>query len=538
MSGAAEGEAAGAAAPLLAMEGVTKRFGTVVACEGVDLALRRGEVVALLGENGAGKTTLMNVLFGRLRADAGRVRVERGGRLAPLPPGSPRAALEAGVAMVHQHFTLAENLTTLENVVLGRESLLAWRRAPARARVERLMAETGLAVPLDARVDGLGVGARQRVEILKALYGEARALVLDEPTAVLAPAEAERLFETVRALTARGLGVILISHKLGEVMAAANRVVVLRRGRVAGAMAVADASPRALARLMVGREVERGEGAPPGRELGAPVLELDGVWAAHAGARLVDATLAVREGEIVGMAGVSGNGQAALAALVAGLAVPERGALRVAGEAVRRTDPRAMTARGVARTPEDRQRDGLIGAMSVAENLAVERLRDPALSRRGVLRPRAMRAQAEAAIREHDIRGPGPDAPARLLSGGNAQKLLLARALEGAGGGAPRLVLADQPTRGLDVGAEAEVHRRLREAAERGAGVLLISEDLDEVLAVATRVVVAQGGRLLDAGTAAAADREAVGLMMAGGAEASAVPRREPRTPERRDAPA
>ena len=228
MSGAAGGEAAaGASGPLLVMGGVSKRFGAVVACEGIDLALRRGEVVALLGENGAGKTTLMNVLFGRLRADAGRVWVEQGGRLRPLPPGSPRAALDAGVAMVHQHFTLAENLTAIENVVLGRESLLAWRRAPARARVERLMAETGLAVPLDARVDGLGVGARQRVELLKALHGEARVLVLDEPTAVLAPAEADRLFETVRALAARGLGVILISHKLGEVMAAAHRVVVL-----------------------------------------------------------------------------------------------------------------------------------------------------------------------------------------------------------------------------------------------------------------------------------------------------------------------
>lgn len=528
--GAARELGGGEPTPLLSMEGIAKRFGAVMACEGVDLVLRPGEVVALLGENGAGKTTLMNVLFGRYEPDAGTVRVERGGRLAALPPGSPQAALAAGIAMVHQHFTLAENLTALENIVLGRESLLAWRRAPARGRIERLMAETGLMVLLDARVDGLGVGARQRVEILKALFGEARALVLDEPTAVLAPLEADRLFATLRALTARGLGVILISHKFGEVMAVAHRVVVLRRGRMAGAMDIAQATPRALARLMVGREIERGPGARPARAPGPPVLELEGVSAAHAGARLTDASLIVGEGEIVGLAGVSGNGQAALAALAAGLAVPERGTLRVVGEAVRRVDPRAMAARGVARVPEDRQRDGVIGAMSVAENLAIERLRDPAVSRRGVLRPRAMRASAEALMRDYDVRGPGPDAPARLLSGGNVQKLVLARTLGGVAGRPPRLVLADQPTRGLDVGAQAEVHRRLREAAERGAGVLLISEDLDEVLALATRVVVAQGGRLLDAGPAAVADREAVGLMMAGtsGKPRPAPPRLDP----------
>ena len=514
---APEGAAAarGGRAPLLLMRGIAKRFGPVLACEDIDLALHGGEVVALLGENGAGKTTLMNILFGRYEADAGEVLAAGpDGALRPLPPGRPRAALDRGIAMVHQHFTLAENLTALENIVLGREGLLRLRRAPARARIEAMMAETGLLVPLDERVDRLGVGARQRIEILKALFGDARALILDEPTAVLTPAEADGLFATLKRLTAKGLGVVLISHKLREVMAAADRVVVLRRGRVTGEMPVADATPRGLARLMVGREVERGEGADAFEAApGAPVLELDSVAASHAGGRLSDASLTVRAGEIVGLAGVSGNGQAVVAALAAGLAVPDAGALRVAGETIGRADPRAMARRGVARVPEDRNRDGVIGAMSVAENLAIERLRDPEVSRRGVLRPRAMREAAERAIRDYDVRCPGPDAPARLLSGGNVQKLVLARTLRGAGGTPPRLVLADQPTRGLDVGAEAEVHRRLREAAANGAGVLLISEDLDEVLAVATRVVVAQGGRLVGA---PARDRDAIGLLMGG----------------------
>ena len=492
-------------APLLALRSITKRFGPLTACDAIDLTLHRGEVVALLGENGAGKTTLMNVLFGRYRADAGTVSVEG----HALPPASPHAALEAGVAMVHQHFTLAHNLNALENIRLGTEGLLGLGARGARAKVEALMERTGLHVPLDRPVGALPLGAMQRIEILKALYGEARVLVLDEPTAVLTPQEADRLFETLRALTSDGLGVILISHKLREVMAIADRIAVLRHGRKVGEAARADADAEGLARLMVGRDVP--VPARAGRMVGKPVAILDAVSTGlRDGPDLRDVSLTLRAGEVVGVAGVSGNGQAALAAVLGGLALPSSGTFTLLGEPVRRADPARFVARGVARVPEDRNRDGVVGAMSVAENLAIEDL--GAVSSRGVLSPRAMRAHAEAAIEAYDVRCPGPDAPARLLSGGNVQKLVLARTL----GRSPRLVLASQPTRGLDVGAEAEVHRRLLDAAANGAAVLVIAEDIDELFRIADRIVVMHDGHLADAGRADALDRGTLGLMMAG----------------------
>ena len=505
---------------VLRLSGVTKRFGPLIANDDIDLDLRRGEILALLGENGAGKTTLMNILFGHYVADSGEVAVAgRDGGMEPLPPGSPHAALAAGIGMVHQHFTLAENLTGLDNIMLGTEPVfrLNRRTGAARRKVGAVMAESGLTVDLDAQVSRLTVGERQRVEILKALYRDARILVLDEPTAVLTPAEADGLFATVRSLAARGLAVIFISHKLGEVLAVSHRIAVLRGGRKVGEMATADADRRRIAEMMVGRDVPASRRTP--RQRGRPLFEIDRVSVGGGHRRgLEDASLTLAEGEIVGIAGVSGNGQASLAALLSGLARPAAGTMRLFGAAVPRHDPRSFSRAGVARIPEDRHHDGVVGAMTVAENVALEEIREPRFQRAGFLRFGAIRARAVQAIRDYDVRCQGPEAPARLLSGGNIQKLILARGLDRG----PRLILANQPTRGLDIGAQTEVHRRLLAARERGAGVLLISEDLDELMMLSDRISVIYAGRLSEALPAEGLDRGTLGLLMAGHAEEKA----------------
>ncbi len=499
--------------PLLRLEGVTKRFGSLLAVDAVDLVLHEGEVVALLGENGAGKTTLVSVLFGHHRADAGRVLIAApDGGLVELPPGRPEAALAAGIGMVHQHFTLAGNLTGFENILLGTEPL--WRpwskRRAARPRIAALAARLGLEVELDRRVSELGVGARQRIEILKALVRDARVLVLDEPTAVLTPQEARGLLATVRALARDGRAVIYITHKLAEVEAAADRVVVLRQGRKVADRPVAGASREELARLMVGRAVEEPVRRP--HRPGPPVLVLEGVEAGEGRDRLERLDLVLHAGEILGVAGVSGNGQATLAALVAGLVRPRRGRVQVAGDPRALTSPRAAVRAGVGRIPEDRERDGVVGELDLAANLALERLDDPAVARLGFLRRSALRERARAAIAAFAIRCPGPDAPVRLLSGGNMQKVVLARALQGR----PRLLLADQPTRGLDLAASAAVHERLLAAREADVAVLLISEDLDELLALSDRIAVLHRGRLAGPFPTAELDLATLGLLMAG----------------------
>ncbi|WP_095589195.1 ABC transporter ATP-binding protein [Actibacterium ureilyticum] len=497
---------------VLRLNGLSKRFGTVLANDDVSLALHRGEVLALLGENGAGKTTLMNMLFGHYLPDAGTVQVAGpDGVLAPLPLGHPQAALAAGIGMVHQHFTLAENLNALDNITLGSEPLRALRRdrKSARQKIEGIIARSGLSAPLNVPVGRLSVGECQRVEILKALYRDARILVLDEPTAVLTPQEADTLFDNIKAMTRDGLSVIFISHKLREVLAFSDRIAVLRHGRKVGEMATADADEGAIARMMVGADtpkVAREAMAP-----GAPVLQLQGVTVPGRSPRdtLTDVTMTVHAHEILGIAGISGNGQSALARVISGLAVPQNGTIRVGEEQIARPGPATMVRAGVGRIPEDRHHEGIVGAMSVAENMVIERLDDPSVQARGLLRRGAIRAHAEALARAYDVRGPGVDARARLLSGGNIQKLILARVFEHA----PRLILANQPTRGLDMGAAAEVGRRLLQARARGAGVVLISEDLDEVLSLADRILVIRDGQLVDTHSH---DRERIGLMMAG----------------------
>lgn len=496
---------------ILSLNALSKRFGTVIANDAVSLDLHKGEVLALLGENGAGKTTLMNMLFGHYMPDSGSIDVGIDGTMQPLPLGQPQAALAAGIGMVHQHFTLALNLTTFDNVVLGSESLFSWRRdrVGARAKLRSIMERSGLSAPLDVPVGQLSVGERQRVEILKALYRDARILVLDEPTAVLTPQEADTLFENIATMTRDGLAVIFISHKLREVLAFSQRIAVLRHGKMVGEIATKDADERVIARMMVGSETR----ATPREVLqpGAPILMLKDVSLRGRSMRdsLNSANLIVHEHEILGIAGVSGNGQSALAGLVSGLRQPDQGGLSMDGTDIAGATPLSMINAGVGRIPEDRHQDGIVGAMSVAENMVIERLTDADVQSHGLLNQQAIQSNADRLIKDYDVRGPGRDAPAQLLSGGNIQKLILARVFDQN----PRLILANQPTRGLDLGAAAEVRRRLLAARKRGAAVLLISEDLDEILGLADRIMVIHDGQLHEISTR---NREEIGLAMAG----------------------
>ncbi len=494
----------------LRLRGITKRFGPLTANDNIGFDIDRGEVVALLGENGAGKTTLMNILFGHYVADAGEAWAF--GKL--LPPGSPRAAIEAGIGMVHQHFALADNLTVLENVMLGTESLLGVTRSTvaARQKLLELSEAFGLKVAPLARVGDLSVGERQRVEILKVLYRDAKILILDEPTAVLTPQESAALFETLRKLVARGLSIIFISHKLNEVLAVSDRVVVLRSGKVVGERASRGATREELAELMVGRPIPKPSVAP--REPGAARFEMKDVVVrgTHAQAILDQANLVVHGGEIVGIAGVSGNGQSALADLLSGLVAPSGGECRVLGTAIARASPRDVIARGVGRIPEDRHAIGVIGDLSVMENVIAERCHDQPFSRRGLIDWSAARLFTEKIIHDFDVKCPSALARTRLLSGGNMQKLVLGRVLSFE----PKLVLANQPTRGLDISAVAYVHERLLEVRGQGGAVLLISDDLDEILSLSDRIAVMYRGRISASMRRDEVTVQQLGLMMAG----------------------
>jgi simple sugar transport system ATP-binding protein len=507
-------------APVLRLSGITKRFGALLANDAISLDLAPGEVLALLGENGAGKSTLVSILFGHYTADAGSIEV--GGRA--LPPGQPRAALAAGIGMVHQHFTLADNLTVLDNVLMGTEPL--WRpfsrRTAARARLQEVAQRFGLAVQPDATVGSLSVGERQRVEILKALYRGARILILDEPTAVLTPQESEALFATLGRMVAQGLSIVFISHKLAEVLQVAHRVAVLRSGRLVAQAAARDVTQAQLASWMVGQAVTLPQRSPAGAP-GAVACRLEQVDVAGGRERLLQASLDLRAGEITAIAGVSGNGQLALAELLCGLRRPAAGQVWLGPDRLR-AEPAWLVRQGVARIPEDRHGTGVVGDLPVWENAVAERLRSRAFAHGPLVRRGAARAHARHIVQAYDVRGAGLDAPARALSGGNMQKLILGRALLAPGGGTPRLIVAHQPTWGLDIGAVAAVQRQLLAARDAGAAVLLLSDDLDEVLALGDRIAVLHAGRLTDARPADGWTREAIGLAMAGAATPAASP--------------
>lgn len=504
---------------VLRLQGITKCFGSLVANDDISLTLQAGEVLALLGENGAGKSTLVSILFGHYVADAGRIEVQG----QPLPPGQPRAALRAGIGMVHQHFTLADNLSVLDNVMLGTESMwrLSSRRQAGRQRLLSLAGRFGLAVEPDARVGGLSVGERQRVEILKALYRGARILILDEPTAVLTPQESEQLFATLDTLVKDGLAVIFISHKLDEVLRVSNRVAVLRGGKLVAECAAQGTTKAELAALMVGREVKAARRvAAVGPPSGAVVLQCEGVHTAKGahGTALQGIDLNVHAGEIVAVAGVSGNGQVALAELLHGLLPAAQGRLQVSSQPLR-AQPRDWVSVPVARIPEDRHAQGVVGDLSLWENTITERLFDRRFARWGWVRRAAARGHAQQIIERFDVRGGGLDSPARRLSGGNMQKLVLGRALalgEGSRLGVPTLIVAAQPTWGLDIGAVAFVHERLIQSADQGSAVLLISEDLDEILALADRIAVMHEGQLTTARPRQDWTLASLGLAMAG----------------------
>lgn len=497
---------------IVEMRGLTKRFGDVVALDAVDFTLQRGEIHALLGENGAGKTTLMNVLSGLYRADAGRVTVD--GMLAHL--SAPREALRQGIGMVHQHFELVPQFTILENVILGREGALWLRGGRQRAGVEALARQYGLAVDLDARVRTLSVGVQQKVEILRALYRGVRVLILDEPTTLLTPQEVDALFATIAAFTRQGLTVVFITHKIHEALAVSSRITVMRRGRVVATLPRHRVDEQRLVELMMGE-------SPPRRALdggtirGAePVLVVrDLVVAGDRGSRAVDGcSFEVRPGELVGIAGVAGNGQKELGEALVGVRRPASGVLLLRGIDAATLSVRERLRHGLTYIPEDRIRDGILPGMTLAETLI--------LGPHHFMFPRGRyhAARAEAACREaiaeFHIVAPDAHVPSAHLSGGNIQKAIAARAFLLSQVVGSRVLLAMHPTRGLDVRATEFLHDRLRGFVRAGGAVLLISEDLDELMSLSDRLLVLYCGTVVAAFDRAQFDPYRIGAAMTG----------------------
>jgi len=500
----------------LELSGIVKRFGPLTALDGVSLAVAAGEVLGLVGENGAGKSTLVSVACGLYSADSGTVRAY--GR--ELPPGDPRAAIDAGLGVVYQHFMLVPPLTVWENVTYAKEprrGVFIDRRA-ARRRVVDLGMRHHLEVYPDAAVAGLSVGVRQRVEILKALYRGAEILILDEPTAVLTPQEATELFGIIKSLRADGKSIIFISHKLNEVLEIADRITVLRRGKQIETVPREGATEASLARAMVGRDVLlRVE--KPKAEVGDTLLEVDDLHVLDDRGieKVRGVSFAVRAGEIVGIAGVDGNGQSELIDAIAGLRKRERGAIRIAGRALEHANARQMLDAGLGHIPEDRQLRGLVLEFSIAENIALHDYAEPPDARWGWLFPARLVERARKLIREFDVRGGGPLTRAGTLSGGNQQKVVAAREIARD----PKVLIAAQPTRGLDVGAIEFLHQRLVEERGEGRAILLVSLELDEILSLSDRILVLYEGEIVGEHGASVSEEE-IGLEMLGGRRSAA----------------
>jgi simple sugar transport system ATP-binding protein len=498
--------------PILELQGITKRFPGVLANDHIDLSLEEGEILALLGENGAGKTTLMNILYGLYQPDEGEIRV----RGKPIQVHSPRDAIAAGIGMVHQHFMLVPVFTVTENVMLGDEITKAGGlldRKKVAARIRQISEQYHLEVDPDAYVRDLPVGVQQRVEIIKLLYRQATILILDEPTAVLTPQEADELFKILHSLVEQGKSIIFITHKLREVLEISDKITVIRRGKVVGQAIPGEADQNKLAEMMVGRAVdlELEKDAP---KIGDVVLEINDLEVLDDRRQVtVDGvSFDVRAGEVLGIAGVQGNGQTELVEMITGLRPAQQGAVRLLGKDITKASPRAITELGSAHIPEDRQRDGLVLTFPVAENLVLNTYYLQPFTRGAVMQKDVIISSADRLIQEFDIRTPGPLVNAGALSGGNQQKVIVARECS-----RPiKLLVASQPTRGLDVGSVEYIHRRILQKRDEGCAVLLVSSELDEVMQLADRIAVMYRGKIVDILPAEQATKEGVGLLMAG----------------------
>jgi ABC-type uncharacterized transport system ATPase subunit len=494
------------------MRGITKRFGEVLANDHISLAIPDRSIHAIIGENGAGKSTGMNILYGFYQADEGDILID--GEVRSI--NGPGDAIKLGLGMVHQHFMLVEPLTVTENIVLGAEPTirLSLDYHKARARVREISEQYGLRIDPDARIADLSVGQQQRVEILKTLYRGARILILDEPTAVLTPQEVAEMFAILRGLREQGKTIVIITHKLAEVLALSDNITVMRDGHVVGNLATSEATAEGLARMMVGREVllrvKKDESKP--RE---PVLSVRGLTlkSPEGNAILDDVSFEVRGGETLGIAGVEGNGQTELIEILAGLRKATAGDVLLEGNSINALDPHQRKRRGIAHIPEDRHRRGLLLPFDLAANSILGVHRDRPISGTVLLNNDVIVERAERLVREYDVRPPNITLPARALSGGNQQKLIVAREFDIK----PRLLLVAQPTRGVDIGATEFIHRKLIELRDAGGAVLLVSAELDEVLSLSDRVIVIYGGRIVGEVDPKTVSEEQIGLMMTGG---------------------
>ena len=504
--------AAGSSSCAVEMRNISKRFGQVLANDRVSISVPTGSIHAVIGENGAGKSTAMKILYGFYTADSGEILIDGGVQ----PIRSPADAIQLGLGMVHQHFILVEPLTVTENIILGQEPVagvaLDYKRA--RQRVQQISEQYGLKINPDAPVGALSVGQQQRVEILKILYRDARILILDEPTAVLTPQEVESLFAILRLLRSEGKTIIIITHKLAEVLALSDNITVMRDGRVVGELASSGATAQGLASLMVGREVllrvQKAESHPNGVVVSVRTLS----YRDPEGRQVLDGiSFEIRSGEILAVAGVEGNGQTELVEILAGLKRPSGGEVDLEGRSLEGLEPRQRRRLGIAHIPEDRHRRGLVLEFDLADNSILGVQREKPISGPLLLDRRQIQTRAGRMVREYDVRPPNIQLPARALSGGNQQKLIIAREFDIH----PRLLLVAQPTRGVDIGATEFIHKQLIGLRDRGAAILLVSAELDEVLSLGDRVIVVFEGRIVGEVDPRTVSQEEIGLMMTGG---------------------